>query len=107
MLFWYASRDVPLKMSLTKVVVNSPSCVRKAPMRRAPAGTSRNASAQAKKGATPSQTRDRRRPTGRGRTASIVSAVVARRYPPTADHPSAMTCVAASFCSGVGNWMLA
>ena len=25
-------------------------------------------------------------------------------YPETASQPSAITCVAASFCSGVGNW---
>jgi hypothetical protein len=76
-LFTYASRDVPLKMFLKNLVVNSPSCVRKAPIRSAPAGTSRKASAQRKKGATPSQTSGRRRPAAPGRSASMLSALVA------------------------------
>jgi hypothetical protein len=67
---------------------------------------SRNASAHAKKGATPTHTSGRRRPARSGRTASMLSAVVASVYPPTASHPSAMTSVAAAFWSGVGNWML-
>jgi hypothetical protein len=88
-----------------KRVVKVPSSVRNAPMRRAIAGARRKAAAQRKNGATPSQTRGRRRPAPAGRTASMLSAVAASwiAYRATSSQPSAMTVVAASFCSGVGN----
>ena len=54
MLLTYASSDEPLKMSLMNWVVYSPSGVRTAPLSSAPVGTSSNASAQARKGPSPS-----------------------------------------------------
>ena len=64
----------------------------------------------ARNGTSPSQSSEKRRPARRGavdRTASMLSALAARGYPETASQPSAMTCVAASLCSGVGNSMFA
>jgi len=93
-------------MAETNFVVQVPSSARNAPIRSAAAGMSRNAIAQRKNGATPSQASGKRRPGCFGaaaRTASMLSAVAARSYPATSFQPSAIVCVAASLCSGVGN----
>jgi hypothetical protein len=111
MLVMYAERYGSWKIAETNCVVNVPSAVRKAPMRSAAPGTTRNAIAQKRNGATPSQPRPGRRRPARGaagRTTSIDSALVASgspwdRYPATSFHPSLITCVALSVCSGVGN----
>lgn len=106
MLVMYAERYGSWKIAETNLVVQVPSSARNAPIRSAAPGMSRKAIAQKRKGATPIHAKLRRLRPARGaagRTTSTVSALVASGYPATAPHPSAITFVAASFCSGVGN----